>query len=254
MSEPTASFGLIQPLDLDGSAELPLWFRAAQSLRLAIGECPGGTVVRLPNEASLAGQLGVSIATVRRALAVLEGDGLITRHRRRGTHTTGSRERTRELRLLGSVDAFMLQQTSERAEILARSIVAADGDLARHYPGAQQLQQITRLRFDGGEPASFAVNWLRCEHADRISDEMLRNESMTRILRDRLGISLGQFRNEVEAQLVEEDVAGHLEVAPSSPVLVSHNSTRDQSGAVVDLARIYYRADRFKFSVNVNIA
>lgn len=65
--------------------KLPLWYQVSQSLRASIlGRTPDASL-RLPTEEQLAAHYGVSVLTMRQALKELEEEGLISRHRRRGT-------------------------------------------------------------------------------------------------------------------------------------------------------------------------
>lgn len=70
-----------------GAADvLPRYRQIAAELRAAIedGRLPAGSA--LPSEADLTARHGVSRATVRQALAVLESDGLITTHPGKGRY------------------------------------------------------------------------------------------------------------------------------------------------------------------------
>ena len=69
------------PIRVDRTSPVPLYFQVAQYLEQMIesGELPMGT--RLDNEGDLAGQLGLSKPTMRRAHEVLEGRGLLVRKR-----------------------------------------------------------------------------------------------------------------------------------------------------------------------------
>jgi GntR family transcriptional regulator len=53
----------------------------------------------------------------------------------------------------------------------------------------------------------------------------------------------------VEARLATPELAGLLGVALLSPILLCACVTHDEGERVVDTARIYYRGDRFKYSV-----
>ncbi len=68
----------------DRSETKPLTERARETLLAAI-RGDAFAQGRLPPEADLAEQLGVSRATLRAALQSLEADGLISRRRRHGT-------------------------------------------------------------------------------------------------------------------------------------------------------------------------
>ena len=54
------------------TSALPLWYQLAQSLRAAIAAFDRDGALRLPTEAQFARHYGVSLTTVRQALAVTE--------------------------------------------------------------------------------------------------------------------------------------------------------------------------------------
>ena len=107
------------------SGSLPLWYQLAQSLRTAILGLGQGGPTRLPTEVEFARHYGVSLTTVRQALGSLAADGLITRHRRRGTFINPAALRSRALRVLGSADAIMAQQSGDEVRVLGRDQVPA---------------------------------------------------------------------------------------------------------------------------------
>ncbi len=238
------------------SGALPLWYQLAQTLRAAILSPDLGGATRLPTEAELARRFGVSLATVRQALASLAADGLITRHRRRGTFVHPEARRSRALRVIGSAETVAAQQASAEVRVLSRTRVAADGPpadrLAEAGPGAEAVL-VRRLRLDAGVPVSYAENYLRPEHADRLSDAALARAPVTALLRDELALPLTRIDNELSARSVPADLAGLLEVEAFSPVLLSENVTYAGASGPVDIARIYYRGDRFTFAISLDL-
>lgn len=107
--------------------KLPLWYQVSQSLRASIlGRTPDASL-RLPTEEQLAGHYGVSVLTMRQALKELEGEGLISRHRRRGTFIEPGALRSTPVRLLGSVDAIVAQQSGDRTTILGMAAQPCPG-------------------------------------------------------------------------------------------------------------------------------
>src|SRR6202035_977210 len=97
--------------------------------------------------------------------------------------------RTRALRVLGSADAVMAQQSSEEVRVLGRTRVRGGAVPARLGPAGEAVL-IRRLRLDGGVPVSYAENYLRPEHADRITDEALMAAPITKILHNDLALPL----------------------------------------------------------------
>jgi GntR family transcriptional regulator len=234
------------------SGMLPLWYQLAQSLRAAIMGLDRDGGLRLPTEAQFAQHYGVSLTTVRQALSSLASDGLITRHRRRGTFVNADALRARALRVLGSADAVMAQQSSDEVRVLGRTRVRGGALPARLGPAGEAVL-IRRLRLDDGMPVSYAENYLRPEHAARVSDASLARAPVTRILRDELSLPLTRIDNEVSARTAPAEVAALLEIDALSPVLVSENVTYADGTTPVDVARIHYRGDRFTFAISLDI-
>jgi len=232
---------------------LPLWYQLAQSLRTAIFSLDHQGATRLPTEVQFARHYRVSLTTVRQALGSLAADGLITRHRRRGTFVNPDALRSRALRVLGSADAVMAQQSSDETRVLGRSQVRVPGSPAARLGTGGDAVLIRRLRLDGAGPVSYAENYLRPEHAAQISDAALARLPVTKILRDALSLPLTRIDNEVSARTAPADVAALLEIEPYSPVLLSDNVTYAAGATPVDVARIHYRGDRFTFAISLDI-
>ena len=232
---------------------LPLWYQLAQTLRAAILGLDHQGVTRLPTEVQFAQHYGVSLTTVRQALGSLAADGLITRHRRRGTFVNPDALRSRALRVLGSADAVMAQQSSDEVRVLGRCQVRAAGSPAARLGTTGDAVLIRRLRLDGGSPVSYAENYLRPEHAARISDAALARSPVTRILRDELSLPLTRIDNEVSARTAAAEVSALLQIEPYSPILLSDNVTYAAGATPVDVARIHYRGDRFTFAISLDI-
>ncbi|MFJ8693490.1 GntR family transcriptional regulator [Streptomyces roseolilacinus] len=233
--------------------KLPLWYQVSQSLRASIlGRSPDASL-RLPTEEQLAAHYGVSVLTMRQALKELEEEGLISRHRRRGTFIEPGARRSAPRRLLGSIDAIVAQQSGERTTVLGHGAAKVPGELTEYFPGVAEVVTYKRLRRDveTGEPTNWAENAVLPELADRIDVADLERWPMTKVLRDAVGVRISRITDTVEARLADPVTAGLLEVPLLSPILHYTGVAYDEDGRVVDVARIRYRGDRFSFTVTV---
>ncbi|MEU5683052.1 GntR family transcriptional regulator [Streptomyces venezuelae] len=234
--------------------KLPLWYQVSQSLRASIlGRSPDAPL-RLPTEEQLAGHYGVSVLTMRQALKELEDEGLITRHRRRGTFIEPSARRGAPVRLLGSVDAIVAQQSGMTTRLLDHGAAPPPADLVGHFPDSSEVATYHRLRCDEktGEPTNHARNYVRPELASRIDLDDLVRWPMTKVLRDVVGVRISRITDTVEATLADPETARLLEVPLLSPILHYTGVTYDEEGRTLDVARIHYRGDRFSFSVTLD--
>ncbi|MER5963158.1 GntR family transcriptional regulator [Streptomyces sp. NPDC002057] len=233
--------------------KLPLWYQVSQSLRASIlGRAPDASL-RLPTEEQLAAHYGVSVLTMRQALKELEEEGLISRHRRRGTFIEPGARRSTPRRLLGSIDAIVAQQSGERTTVLGHGTEPVPGELTEYFPGVMEIAAYRRLRRDGesDEPTNWAENAVLPEFAAAIDPADLERWPMTKVLRDVVGVRISRITDTVEARLADPETATLLQVPLLSPILHYTGVTYDEDGRVVDVARIRYRGDRFSFTVTV---
>lgn len=234
--------------------KLPLWYQVSQSLRASILGRSARDPLRLPTEEQLAGHYGVSVLTMRQALKELEDEGLISRHRRRGTFIEPDARRDAPVRLLGSVDAIVAQQSGMTTELLGHGSAPVPAELAEYFPDLVDVATYHRLRGDEdtGEPTNHARNYVRPELAERIDRHDLLRRPMTKVLRDIVGVDIGRITDTVQARLADPETARLLRVPLLSPILHYTGVTYDETGRVLDVAVIHYRGDRFSFTVTLD--
>jgi GntR family transcriptional regulator len=246
---------LFAPDSLALTRKLPLWYQITQSLRASILGRPENAPLRLPTEEALAAHYGVSVLTVRQALKELEDEGLISRRRRHGTFIEPAARRGAPMRLLGSVDTIVAQQSGDRTAVLHHGPAPVPAELADHFPdlpgGTAYVYR--RLRSDEhGEPTNWAEDYVLPELAARIDLADLARKPMLKVLRASLGVRISRVTDTVEARLADPETAQLLQVPLLSPILFYTGVVFDNSSRVVDIARIRYRGDRFSFTVNVD--
>lgn len=234
--------------------KLPLWYQLAEIVKTEIlgGEFAAGG--RVPPEVELARRHGVSVVTVRQALKSLEDEGLISRQRGRGTFVTPGPHRHAELRLIGSVETVIAQQMSGDTEVLEQGSVRVPASLAGLFRAESEVSFFRRLRREQGVPLNYALNYVLPEYGSQIDAKLLRRYPMLKILRDVLGVKLSHVQISVEAQRASQEVAQALGIDVMSPVLFFAGVVYDKRHRVVDVAWIYYRADRFTFTVDLDVS
>ncbi|WP_405815267.1 GntR family transcriptional regulator [Streptomyces sp. NBC_01390] len=234
--------------------KLPLWYQVSQSLRASILGRSARDPLRLPTEEQLAAHYGVSVLTMRQALKELEDEGLISRHRRRGTFIEPDAQRGAPVRLLGSVDAIVAQQSGMTTELLDHGSAPVPAELAEYFPDLVEVATYHRLRGEEetGEPTNHARNYVRPELAERMDPRDLARWPMTKVLRDVVGADISRITDTVQARLADPETARLLRVPLLSPILHYTGVAYDGTGRVLDVAVIHYRGDRFSFTVTLD--
>lgn len=220
--------------------ELPLYRDLAAELRRAIvtGEIPPDS--RLPTEAELAEENGVSRNTVRLALGELQAAGLITSGRGRGGRRVQRREvlefhgsvsesmaRADERVTVGTgVDAWVADNTDQGHE--GTQTIAVE--IAEAPPGIARLLQIPtgalavvrrRLRLSDGKPHNLNDTWYPADIAEGtpIASPADVKQGIVALMRE-MGLVQVRYRDEIEGRAPDPTEAQRLRIPSGWPVIV----------------------------------
>jgi DNA-binding GntR family transcriptional regulator len=238
------------PIRVDRNSPVPLYFQVAQYLEQMIesGELPMGT--RLDNENSLAGQLGLSKPTMRRAIEYLVGRGLLVRKRGIGTQVVYAKV-TREVELTSLYDDLAKTGRDPSTTVVSFGTASAPDEVAAKLgiePGTP-VYVFERLRYAGGEPLALMCNHVP-EHLLQLSAADLETQGLYNLLRAN-GIDMRIAKQAIGARAATAAEARALGERKGAPLLVMERSAYDEQGRAVEHGRHVYRASRYSFDLTL---
>lgn len=224
-------------------------------LREAIlsGGYPEGS--SLPGEQRLAASFEVSRVTIRRALAALDGDGLIARRPGSGTRVRAGAQRRPRITADFATLIPLLHEIgrSTQARLLACTFGPPSARIAEALglsPG-DQVQTAVRLRTLDHQPFSHLTTWVPADIASHFSEADLATTPLFRLL-ERGGVSIDSAEQNVTATLATPDVAAALQVSPGAALLSIERIVRDRTGRAVECLSALYRPDMFSLEMTLS--
>ena len=238
------------PIRVDRSSPVPLYFQVAQHLEQMIesGELPMGT--RLDNEADLAGQLGLSKPTMRRAIEYLVGRGLLVRRRGIGTQVVQAKV-TREVQLTSLYDDLAKTGRNPSTTVVSFGTEPAPDSLAATLgiPAGAPVYIFERLRYADGEPLALMRNHVP-EQLIRLSAADLEKQGLYNLFRAN-GISVRIAKQAIGARAATAAEADALGERRAAPLLVMERSAYDEQGRAVEHGQHVYRASGYSFDLTL---
>ncbi len=232
----------------------PLYQQIADRLRDELIVAGAGGARRLPSEAELRSRWGVSRVTVRKALAVLQREGLVHSEQGRGTFTRASRIQI----VLGSLETLDASVTKQG---LAPTFRVLDFRFVAPPPEVRQSLQLAadettvlelrRLHSVGGQPSAlvsaFVPEWLGAAIARRDVEEQRLYELIPR----RFGIQIGQATQRIRAATADDEVARLLDARAGDALLVCDRVVFDEDARPLFNSVFVLRGDNFEFRVRL---
>lgn len=174
----------------------------------------------LPKEEALVQFFGVARATVRRALADLEADGLVQRRHGSGTFVREGLSTGANLTSLGFVDE--LRQTAQSTDVRV-IVVEAVAPPARvraflQIPLDEVAVRAVRVRIAGGIPLMVTEAWVPADIGKGITSSALKKKPMYEVLNG-LGVTFGRVVQEISAESADPYKAGLLECELSTALI-----------------------------------
>ena len=224
---------------------IALWRQIHEKLKSAISTGRFGPGERLPSESSLSGEFGVNRHTIRRALSVLEGDGLIRVEQGRGSfvrepviHYPVSR-RTR-------FSENLSRQRRTPGNILLQAVdTEADAQVAEAL-GIEPGEVVTRIT-SAGEADGRRISYSTAFFPRALFPGMVRIyrelQSVTRTL-EHFGVAdYSRKRTKIIARMPTTEEARELRQPKSRPVLVTEGVNVDESGVPVEFGVCLFASD-----------
>ena len=202
---------------------------------------------RLPTEAELQAEHGVSRATAQKALNELAQAGLVVRQRgRAGTHVPQVYEGPRQVNLLRYLDPRLsstgLGPTGKHVVLSAEVIRAADAEV--DLPGLDAddpVTQLVRVKYDDeAKPIVAEISAIPFSIAPRLVNEDMEHQTM-RAYFLKLGLPIERSRMYLDPVLLAPQHAAMLELEPGIAVHKQRRYMWLSNGDLAESATYYFR-------------
>jgi len=239
-------------ITVDHSSPIPLHVQLEEQLRklCELSEHKNGAL--FPQEVSLAKRLGISRNTVRAAIDKLVYDGLIERKRGVGTKVIEKKMRTTKL---GAWTSFTKEMKEQGIEVqtfdISATIEPANSEIANALGirEGEEIIKLTRVRGYNNERIVIFNSWFH-PRIDVKTDEDF-SKPLYSIIEKKYDTIPFRSSEKITAISATKKLAKNLQVKENAPLLKRQRIVTDPGGRIFEYAVIYYRGDRFTYSIEI---
>jgi GntR family transcriptional regulator len=235
------------------STTVPLYIQIAEGIcnRIEAGELLPGE--RLPSERKLSQMLGVNRMTLRRALEMLESQGLLLRRQGDGTYIAEPKIERQAGRRVPFSQGMRSRGYLPEARVISLEMLPAEAAVAKELglSVSTPVYCLQRLRLINHEPVMLEALTIPAGRFAGFDSLDLSHRSIYDVFEDEYGIVVVRARQYLEPVVATAYQAELLGVEPGFPMMLEQRLGFDQSGQAVEFGKDLYRGDRFRFVTEI---
>ena len=235
------------------STSAPLFAQLRDQLRAHILNGALAACSKLPSEAELELEYGVSRITVRQALAELHAAGLIEKVNGKGSFVKRPEPPPGLRPLTGFNEAMRLRGHKALGKVGAPRALQADARVAAalRMPARSPVSAITIMRLVDGEAFAKHTIWGKASLIAQLAAEDLQTNDLTTIAQDRLGYRLDRSEMEISALNAGVRLAGAPGIAQGAAVMCLSIVSFDGNDKPLLFSEFLARGDQFRYSMTL---
>jgi GntR family transcriptional regulator len=234
----------------DADSRVPRYLKVASALRRRIRDGRWAVGDKIATIEELEREFSVARVTVRQAIELLQGEGLLKSHQGRGTFVTKAVEHDRWLQLATDWHSLVAPIRDHVPQLLpcdpdtAPRIEGGDGVPAPAYVAIRSVQK------RAGKAYAFArVHVARHIHAR--APKAFASRVALAVLSEMKGLGIARAHQTVVVGAADLDTAEHLGIALNAPTAEARCVVSDRDGVVIYVGEITYPGDYVKLNIEL---
>lgn len=225
-----------------------LYQQLADAIRDKIYEGKYAFGEKLPSERSLAEIFGISHLTVRKALTILEEEGLLLRMQGKGTFVRTQKYFVDMQKVGGFSSMFRQQGITIANKVLHAGLRQAGFKYSRIFgiSREEEVFELVRLRQNGEVALALEYNIVPQKWAPGIEEYDYSMYSLWDVYRQS-GILIGEEMQKLEIVKIYNPQADLLNVEEGYDVMCLSSTLHDTSGNIIEYSKIYDNAGQMVF-------
>lgn len=211
---------------------------------------------KIGSERELEERFQVSKITIRKAVEILGKEGLVLTSQGKGTFVKPKKVEQTLDQLQSLSDIIKNSGYHPQVKITKLEMVSTlniflqekDSEIDSHCLYIERLHTVEEL------PIAFAQVYIPYNLGEKLTKNELENNTIYELLENKLGITLGEAIQSIEACPASEALGKALDVPEGSPLLKAERLTYSTQNKLIEKITFYYRFDEYAFKIKLNRA
>lgn len=234
------------------NSPIPIYYQLEELIKDLIekGELKPGDAI--PPEREYAEKYQISRMTVRQAFTQLVNDGYLHRIQGKGTFVAERKFEQPLHGLTSFTEDMKARGLKPGSQLIHFEIIPATTQIANQLSIQEYgpVYEIKRIRLADDVPMALETNYISANLIKGLTEQIV-NQSLYAYIEDELNYRIDYASQVIESSVANQIEAQHLKIKKGSPVLLIQRNTFLQDGTPVEFVKSSYRADRYKFMIQM---
>lgn len=237
---------------INKSLPIPIYYQLEEGIKELIKSeklLPGEVI---SSEREFAEKYQISRMTVRQAINNLVNGGYLIRQRGKGTFVAKQKIEHSLKGLTSFSEDMKARGIKLETKVLNFNVMKATKQMAEklHIHKGANVYELKRVRYADRIPIAYETMFLSCELIPSITRDALEG-SIYEYIENDLRLKIKRGKQVIEASTASKEEADLLEIKEGAPVLFINRNSFLENNQPLEIVQSIYRADRYKFSVEM---
>ncbi|WP_404330140.1 phosphonate metabolism transcriptional regulator PhnF [Mesobacillus maritimus] len=238
---------------INKNSPIPIYYQLAESIQKQIdsGDLQPGE--SLPSEREYAEKFEISRMTARQALNQLVNNGYLYRVQGKGTFVADKKIEKPLVGITSFTEDMLARGMKPSSELLHFELIPATEHIANQLQIKEHrpVYEIKRIRLADDVPMAIETNYISANLVKGLTEQIV-NHSIYAYMENQLGLRIEQATQTIESSIAEPIEAQSLQIKPGVPVMRIQRIAYLHDGTPAEYVISSYRADRYKFMVQMH--
>lgn len=234
----------------DAASRVPRYLQVASALRRRIGDGHWPVGAKIATLEELEREFGVARVTVRQAIDLLQGEGLVKSFQGRGTFVTRAPETDRWLQLATDWESLIAPIRDNVPSLLPSAvqppprIAEEDGAAAPSYVFLRSVQK------QGGKPYAYARVHIAAHIHARAAKQFSQRVALA-VLSEMKDAAIARAHQTLAIGAADIETARHLGIGLNAPTAEARCVVTDATGTVIYVGEITYPGEYVRMNIEL---
>ncbi|WP_222939615.1 GntR family transcriptional regulator [Photobacterium sp. BZF1] len=228
---------------------LPLYVQIADFIKQEIerGNFKPGSI--LPSEKQLVEDFNVSRVTVRKAIQLLNEEGLTYSEKGKGTFIAQQKLKHSFVNVVGLTEESQLGGQKVSNKVIDFAVIDAPAAVAQKLQVAENspVYCCSRQRLLDNRVASFETFYIPVSYLPEMTEQDMAGSKFAYL--EAKGYSIGQITQKLKPALPEKRIQGYFDIDPLTPILINESLSYLKDGQIFELSKVYFKTSEYDFEL-----